>query len=86
MPWPASRSRPISFTFDGNAIANAAAAEAGFTETSVATGALGAGNHVFSATVGANANYIGATSAHEPFVVDKAQLAVTTTVHNAAHA
>ena len=64
-----------SFTFDGNAIANAAAAEAGFAETSIATGALGAGNHVFQATVESNANYIGATSALEPFVVDKAQLA-----------
>ena len=68
-----------SFTFDGSAIANAAAAEAGFTETSVATGALGAGNHMFRATVAANANYIGATSAPEPFVVDKASTTTTTT-------
>ena len=75
-----------SFTFDGNAIANAAAAEGGFTATSIATGALGAGNHVFRATVASNANYEGATSAPEPFVVDKAQLAVSTTVHDAAHA
>ena len=68
-----------SFTFDGNAIANAAAAEAGFTKTSIATGALGAGNHRFQATVESNANYIGATSALEPFVVDTATTATRTT-------
>ena len=74
-----------SFTFDGAAIANNATTEAGFTATSIATGALGAGDHEFNATVASNANYIGATSADEPFTVDKKQLAVSTTVHDASH-
>jgi hypothetical protein len=68
-----------SFTFDAAAIANAASAEAGFTETSVGTGALAAGNHVFRATVASNANYIGATSDPEPFTVDKANTTTRTT-------
>jgi uncharacterized repeat protein (TIGR01451 family) len=75
----------ISFTFDGSGVANAASAEASFDATSAASGPLAAGNHTYSATVAGNANYLGATSAPEPFVVDKAQLAVTTLVHDAAH-
>src|SRR5947208_16327612 len=39
----------------------------------------------FKATVAGNANYIGATSAQEPFTVDKAQLLMDSQVHNAAH-
>jgi uncharacterized repeat protein (TIGR01451 family) len=75
----------VSFSFDAAPIANSATTEAGFTATSVATAALAAGGHVFNATVASNANYIGATSADEPFTVDKAQLHVSTTVHDAGH-
>src|SRR5262249_16195661 len=32
-----------------------------------------------------NANYLGATSDPEPLTVDKAQLAITTDIHNGAH-
>src|SRR5436189_254507 len=75
----------VSFTFDGSAIANAGSAEATFDATTVASGPLGAGNHTYSATVAGNDNYIGKTSDPEPFVVDKAQLAVSTLVHDAIH-
>lgn len=74
-----------SFTFDASAIANGST-DAGFDATTVSTSALGAGNHTFNASVGSNTNYDGATSAAEPFIVDKAQLAVTTTIHDAQNA
>src|SRR5262249_57586000 len=72
---------PVSFTFNAAAVANAAA-EGTFTATSVPSGALGAGSYTYVGTVGSNANYIGATSADEPLTVDKAQLAITTTIHD----
>src|SRR5262249_38763664 len=75
---------PVSFTFNAAAVANAAA-EGTFTATSVPSGALGAGSYTYVGTVGSNANYIGATSADEPLTVDKAQLAITTTIHDAGH-
>src|SRR6476620_8283099 len=75
----------VSFSFDSGAIANNATTEAGFTATSVATAALAAGGHVFNATVATNANYIGATSADEPFTVDKAASSTATELHNAAN-
>ena len=75
----------ISFLFDGSSIANAAAAELGFDATSIDTAALGAGDHVFSAAVAGNDNYIGDSSDPEPFTVDKKQLAITTAVHDASH-
>lgn len=74
----------ISFTFNGGAIANGTT-ESGFDATSVATSALGAGNYKFNATVAGDNNYLGATSSDEPFTVDKAQLAITTEVHDASH-
>ena len=46
---------------------------------------MGAGDHKFNATVASNDNYIGATSDDEPFHVNKAQLVITTKVHNASH-
>ena len=70
----------ISFTLNGNAVANTSA-EVGFSATSVASGALGAGNYTYQATVASDANYTGATSAPEPFVVDKASTSVTTEIH-----
>src|SRR5205814_1022437 len=73
----------ISFTFDAASIANAALAEATFTATTLASGALGAGAHFYTASVAANANYIGATSDTEPFVVDKASTTTVTQTRNA---
>src|SRR5262249_46448151 len=75
----------VSFTFQGSGVGNAASAEATFDATSVASGPLGAGSFAYNATVASDSNYIGATSADEPFVVDKKQLTVTTTVHRADH-
>src|SRR5439155_290461 len=75
----------VSFTFDGSGIASNGSTESGFDATSVATGALGAGDYLFKATVAGNANYVGATSTDEPFTVDKAQLLMDSQVHNAAH-
>jgi len=76
----------ISFTFNANPIANGAT-EGSFNATSVSTGPLGAGNYVFVASVGSNANYIGATSADEPFTVNTADSSTSTQIHNdATHA
>jgi len=52
------------------------------TLASIDTAALGAGSYAFSATVAADANYLGDDSPCEPFTVDKAQLTVTTTLKN----
>jgi len=49
------------------------------------TSALGAGNYAFRATVVGNDNYLGSNSACEPFSVNKAQLSVTTNIHDANH-
>jgi hypothetical protein len=46
---------------------------------------LAAGDYNFMAEVAGNDNYEGAISDCEPFTVDKAQLTVTTAVHDAAH-
>src|SRR5262249_35131142 len=62
-----------------------ASAEGSFAATSVASGPLAAGGHTYSATVSANANYIGATSDPEPFTVDKKQLTVTKAGHQGNH-
>src|SRR5262249_12283224 len=76
----------VSFTFGaanvdctGNAIANAAQADQGFTASSINTAALGAGNYNFRASVAGNANYLGATSECEPLTITTALLAITPT-------
>ena len=91
-----SPSGAVTFTFytnstdcsaGGASIATAASPDAGNGDPrSVDTGALGAGNYAFKATVAGDSNYTGDTSACEPFVVNKAQLHAATTIHNAAHA
>ena len=75
----------ITFTFGacpaGASIANASAT------TSIAAGGangLGAGSYNFQASVAGNDNYLTKTSDCEPLTVDKTQLAITTTIKNAA--
>jgi hypothetical protein len=75
---------PVSFTLNNTPVANGAA-EAGYTATSVPTAALHAGGYAYQAAVAGNDDYVGATSDPEPFTVDKAQLFITTDIHNAAH-
>jgi hypothetical protein len=57
----------------------------GIAHPSTSETALAAGTYNFMAVVAGNDNYLGATSVCEPFTVDKAQLTVTTNVHDAAH-
>ncbi len=57
----------------------------GSADKSVVSSALGAGSYAYRGSVAGNDNYIGDDSDCEPFTVDKAQLSVTTVVHNAAH-
>ncbi len=66
-----------SFTFDGGAIGNSASPEASFSATSVDTSALAVGNHKFNATVASSDNYLGATSADEPFSVVDGNLSIS---------
>jgi len=47
--------------------------------------ALSAGNYAYRASIAGDDNYIGANSTCEPFTVNKAQLTVTTNIHNADH-
>lgn len=54
----------------------------GVAHPSLETSALAAGDYSFKATWAGDSNYSGNVSSCEPFVVDKAQLTVTTSVHN----
>lgn len=58
---------------------------AGVAHPSTSETGLAAGSYNFMAVVAGNANYLGATSDCEPFTVNKAQLAVSTTIHDTNH-
>jgi hypothetical protein len=75
----------VSFTLNGNAVANLAAGEAGFTARSVDSAPLGAGSYTYAASVAGDNNYEGGVSGDEPLTVDQARLSIITTIHNAAH-
>jgi hypothetical protein len=75
----------VSFTRNGLHVDNAATAETGFTASTVESEALSAGNWVYKAHVADNSNYDEATSGDEPLVIDRAQLSITTDIHNASH-
>ncbi|MGZ4390873.1 MAG: hypothetical protein ACXVRK_01945 [Gaiellaceae bacterium] len=74
----------ISFTLNGNSVANKASAEAGFDATSVDSASLAAGSYTYQASIAADSNYNTATSPTEPLTVDKAPTDLTTTVFDAA--
>jgi uncharacterized repeat protein (TIGR01451 family) len=74
----------ISFTLNGNSVANKASAEAGFDATSVDSAPLAAGSYTYQASIAADPNYNTATSPTEPLTVDKAPTDVSTTVFDAA--
>ncbi|WP_165067187.1 Ig-like domain-containing protein [Paludisphaera rhizosphaerae] len=67
----------ISFTLQGNSIGSGST-EGGFNATSTASGALGAGNYTYNASVAGDDNYFGAVSVDEHFTVDKADPTITT--------
>src|SRR5262249_36784329 len=67
----------LSFTFNGAAAGSGSA-------QSVTEGPLGAGDYHFAAAFAGDANYNAATSADEPFTVDKGTLTLTTEIHNTA--
>src|SRR5205809_5645244 len=50
---------------------------------STTEGPLHAGNYTFNATVAGNGDYFGATSSDAPLTINKAQLSITTTIHDA---
>src|SRR5206468_4246775 len=82
-PLPATPSQ-----FDCRPIANdatPAAADSGFTAVSVGTSAVGAGNHKFNATVASNDNHTGASFPAQRSPDLKAQLSISTIVHDATH-
>jgi uncharacterized repeat protein (TIGR01451 family) len=68
------------------AVANTGADEGDSTaDRSAASAALGAGDYSYKASVADNANYLGDSSDCENFSVGKAQLTVTTKVHDSDH-
>ncbi len=70
----------------GTAVTNIGADESDATAVrSAASVALGAGDYSYKGSVPGNTNYLGDTSGCEPFTVNKAQLTVTTEVHDWAH-
>src|SRR5690242_5982774 len=71
---------------DAVAVANIGADEGDNTaDRSAASAALGAGAYSYKASVADNVNYLGDSSDCENFSVGKAQLTVTTKVHDAGH-
>ncbi|HSX18137.1 MAG TPA: Ig-like domain-containing protein [Candidatus Saccharimonadales bacterium] len=71
---------------DGPSVNNIGADEGDATrDRSAASAALAAGSYSYKAFVAGDSNYIGSDSGCEPFTVDKAQLAVTTNVHDSNH-
>jgi hypothetical protein len=75
----------VSFTRNNVHVDNAATAEPGFAASTVQSEALAAGSWVYKARVEGNSNYDEATSGDEPLTIDRAQLQITTDIHNAAH-
>ncbi len=72
---------------DGTSVTNTGDDEGDATrDRSAASAALGAGSYSYKAFVAGDNNYLGTDSDCEPFTVDKAQLTVTTNVHDAGHA
>jgi len=73
----------VAFTRDGFAVLS----DNGNVDAirSVESAPLAAGSYTYKASVAGNDNYLAATSGDEPLTVDKAQLGITTTIHNAAH-
>ncbi|MFN8486751.1 MAG: Ig-like domain-containing protein [Caldilineaceae bacterium] len=57
----------------------------GVADPSVSEGPLAAGSYSFKATYSGDSNYNGSTGACEPLTVDKAQLTISTQIHNASH-
>ena len=69
----------------GSTIGTNGTAESNGDPRSVDTSALGAGSWAFQATVAGDTNYIGETSACEPFTVNPANLTLGTTIHGSDH-
>ena len=75
----------VTFTVNGSAVANDPTPDGTATARSEDSAPLAAGSYTYKASVAGNANYIGATSADEPLMVDKARLSIVTQIHNASH-
>ncbi len=76
----------IGCTGGGTSVANTGADEGNTSLVrSAASSALAAGSYAYKASVAGNTNYLGDDSDCEPLTVNRAQLTVTTNVHNAAH-
>src|SRR3972149_6500552 len=70
----------------GDSTSPATGVEAGFYGRSAASAALAAGSYSYDASIAADDNYNAAGPAPgEPLTVDKANLEITTQIHNAAH-
>lgn len=70
----------ISFTLNGNPVANADPAEAGFTASTVDSDPLAAGSYTYAASVAGDPNYFGDTSDDEPLTVDQSNTTTRTSV------
>src|SRR5207244_1814610 len=85
----------VTFTFYGSLDCSTGSAAAGTAPVTVATGVaspsstegpLAAGSYSFKASYGGDTNFNSSVGACEPLTVNKAQLAVSTVVHDATHA
>jgi hypothetical protein len=76
----------VSFTLNGAAVGNVdPPADGSATARSVNSDPLAAGDYEYAAHVDGNDDYFGADSAKEPLTINKAQLSISTLIHNAAH-
>ncbi|OGM16265.1 hypothetical protein A2V55_00730 [Candidatus Woesebacteria bacterium RBG_19FT_COMBO_37_29] len=83
---------PVQFTFYNNGTCEGSGDSAGsvalsgnYAHPSGSEGPLAAGEYSFKASIAEDSNYNGAVSDCEPLTVNKAQLDVTTIVHDATH-
>jgi hypothetical protein len=74
----------VSFTLNGDPVANGAG-EVNVTANSEDSDPLAAGSYTYAASVAGNNDYNGADSDPEPLEVKKAQLHISTTIHDANH-
>jgi hypothetical protein len=82
--FPAPGADAVSFTLNSNAVDKDGATSPDAIRT-VDSAPLHAGGYTYQAHVTGDDNYEGATSDEEPLTVDKAQLAISTLIHDARH-
>src|SRR5262249_58518984 len=75
----------ISFTLNNSPVSLNPNGETGVDARTADSAPLHAGSYTYKAAVASSDDYIGGLSADEPLTVDKAQLSISTQIHDANH-